>query len=335
MKHFLGIDQGGTKTIAIVCDIEGNIKGVGYESGLETVHFQDTAGIFINRIRSAAEEACKKAGINLGDVSAVCGGLNGADWDFEYHALTEKLQQALLIEDAIVVNDCIGAMRGGSDSKNCAVVCAGSALNAAVRRADGEEIIYGYYIDGAHCGGSALGAGALRKVMQSHLQLCGETVLTDLVLSYTGHSNPEELLIELTMDRYKLHFKDLAPILLQAYADGDIEACSIVDEFNIGVAKYITAAIKRLDMTNISTDLVLSGSVFKNNGALAAEALYKEIIKETPNVNMIHGKYEPVCGTTLILLDREYNNNIPIEVNNNFEKTAGNNNLIRSLNKSG
>jgi N-acetylglucosamine kinase-like BadF-type ATPase len=39
MKYFLGIDQGGTKTAALVCDANGNILGVGNEKGLVSLYF--------------------------------------------------------------------------------------------------------------------------------------------------------------------------------------------------------------------------------------------------------------------------------------------------------
>jgi len=331
MKYFLGIDQGGTKTIAIICDSSGQIHGVGHELGLETAYHQDTNDIYAKRILSAAEEACKSSGIKLAQISSVCGCLNGADWDFEYPILTEKLKLILSIDDATVVNDSIGAMRGGSSSENCAVVCAGSGLNVAVRRADGAEIIYGYYIDSAYQGGHALGTHTLRKVMDSHLQICGKTRLTELVLSYTGYRSPEDLMIDLTMEKYNLQYKDLAPLLMEAYADDDIEAVKIVNEFVNGISKYVTTAIKRLDMCDVPLDLVLSGSVFKDNGSIVAEAIYNKVADQTPKIRMIHAKLEPVCGAALILLDKEYKGKIPPEVNKDFNKSAERLSLIRSL----
>ena len=331
MKYFLGIDQGGTKTAALVCDINGKISGISYDNGLAAVYFEDTDELYIKRIVSAAENACKMTGIKLTDISAVCGGINGADWEHEYPILTERLSHGLNMVDVTVLNDCIPAMRGGSANKECAVVCAGSGLNIAVRRGDGKEIIYGYYINNAHQGGSALGTGALRKIMEAHIGICGPTMLTELILGYTGHTTAEELMIALTSGQYKLARKSLAPLLLKAYAKHDSEAVNIVNNFSRETAQYVIAGMRKLDMKEKPLDIVFSGSVFKDIGVLVADKIYDCIAAAEPNVHKIHARYEPVCGAALTLLDREYDGTIPDDVNSVFNESAMTHNLLRNL----
>jgi len=331
-KYFLGIDQGGTKTIAIICNDHGQILGTGHDSGLATVYFNDTEELFIKRIVNASESACNEAGISLNEIKAVCGGLNGADWDFEYPVLRKRLIKALNITDAIVLNDCIAAMRGGSVEKNCAVVCAGTGLNIAVCREDGEQIIYGYYIDDAHQGAGALGSAALRKVMEASLGLCEKTTLIDPILKQTGYETSEELMIDITMGRYDCDTKTFALLLLDAYVSGDFESKNIINDFAHNVANYIPAAVKRLGMRGKSFDIVFSGGVFKGNGIHLADKIF-EIISETePNLRKVHAKYEPACGAVLTLLDREYDHNIPDNVLKVFDETAVKHKLLRNIN---
>jgi len=335
MKYFLGVDQGGTKTIALVVDPGGNILGTGHEAGLISVYFDDKEGVFANRIRGAAEKACVAARISLSQVTAVCGCLNGADWDFEYPVLKAELQKALGVEDAVVLNDCVGGMRGGSASAACGVVCAGSGMNAAVRRADGKEIIYGYYVNGEHQGGGALGAAALRKVMEARLGICGETMLTGLILDFTGRRDAEELMIDLTVKGYELRHKDLAPALLKAYAAHDAEAADVVERFARGTSKYITAGMDRLGMSGEEMDLVLSGSVFKDIGTLVADRVFDYVSETEPRARKVHGRYEPVCGAALTLLDRFYRGPLPQNVVDAFDKTAESNGMLRNLDPTG
>ena len=331
VDYLMGVDQGATKTIALVCDTSGYILGVGYDSGLISAYYADTEKIYAKRIKAACEKACVAAGIIFSQVSAVCGCVNGADWDFEYPIWEKELRETLSIDDVIILNDCIGAMRGGSISANCAVVCAGSGLNAAVRREDGKEIIYGYYINNMHQGGSALGAAALQKVFDSDFGLCGPTMLTDLILNYTGHNSAEALLKDLSMNKYNLARKDIAPLLLRAYADGDVEANAIINEFSIGVSRYITVGAKRLDMENTVFDLVFSGSVFKNIGKLIAEEVFRSVQKEAPEARIVHAKLEPVCGAALTLLDKEYAGATPEKVYDVFKESARKSGLERDL----
>ena len=334
-KYFLGIDQGGTKTNAIVCDTHGRILGMGYDRGLAKVYFDDTEELYIKRIVNAANQACEIAGISLSDISAACAGLNGADWDFEYPILAQRLLRAVKVTDVIVLNDCMAALRGGSSQKECAVVCAGSGLNAAVRRADGKEFIYGYYVDSTYQGANALGTAALRKVMEASLSVCKETMLTELILNELGYGTAEQLMIDLSMGKYSLARKTLAPLLLRAFALGDEEAKDVVETFARGLAGYITAAMKRLDISGSALDIVFSGSVFKDVGTLVAQKIYDIISVSEPNVKMIHARYEPVCGAALTLLDREWSGELPEEVNAAFDENAIRYKLIRNLSLEG
>jgi len=334
-KYLLGIDQGGTKTNAIVCDTHGRILGMGHERGLAKTYFDDTEELYIKRIVYAANQACETAGISLSDISAVCAGLNGADWDFEYPILTQRLLRAVNVTDVIVLNDCMVALRGGSSQQECAVICAGSGLNAAVRRADGKEFIYGYYVDSAYAGADALGTAALRKVMEASLSLCNETILTELILSDLGYSSAEQLMIDLSMGKYNLARKTLAPLLLRAFALGDVEAKDVVETFARGLARYITVAMKRLNVSGSALEVVFSGSVFKDVGTLVAQKIYDIIAVSEPNVKMVHARYEPVCGAALTLLDREWGGELPEEVNAAFDESAAAYKLLRNLSLEG
>ena len=333
MKYLLGIDQGGTKTAALVCDINGNILGTGYENGLVDVYFNDKEEIYIKRIITASVKACTMAGTTLKDISSICCGLNGADWDFEYPILTKRLLTAFNSKDVLVLNDCIAAMRGngGNLIKECAVVCAGTGLNAAIRRCDGKEIIFGYFIDNAHQGASALGANALKKIMEAYLGICKDTSLTGLILDFTGHDSAKDLLMDITSGKYRLDFKLLAPLLLKAYAAGDYEAVNIVKRFTYEVAQYITAGMRRLDMSGSNLDIIFSGSVFKSVGTGVAERIFNCISKSEPCVRMIHARYEPVCGTVLTLLDKEWGEVLPDKVITAFDKSAEVHGLLRNL----
>ena len=330
MNYYLGIDQGGTKTAAIVCDSDGNILGAGADGGLAGVYYSDADELYLKRIAAATDAACGAAGIPPGSVAAACGGMNGADWDFEYPILREKLSRALRLADVTVLNDCVAAMRGGSANPECAVVCAGSGMNVAVRGADGREIVYGYYIDGSHQGAGALGKAAFRKAVEADMGLCGVTALTEAILSHTGYDSAEALMIDVTMGRYAPVYKEFAPTLLRAYAAGDGEARDVVEAFSRGAAVYVVAGMKRLGLSGKPLDAVFSGGVFKGAGMLAADRIFEIIAMSEPGARKIHARYEPVCGAALTLLDRHYGGRTPARVNEAFDASAAAFGLLRN-----
>ena len=330
MDYFLGIDQGGTKTAALVCDIKGNILGTGYDNGLAEIYFNDTEELYIKRIVNASKIACAVAGIKLNEIKAVCGGLNGADWDHEYPILRARLLKSLEIEDIIVLNDCIAAMRGGSAEKKCSVICAGSGLNAAVRRAEGDEIIYGYYIADPYQGAGALGKAALWKAVDAYLEISGPTILQEQILDHTGYANVEELMIDYTTGKYELELKSLCPMLLKAALEGDAEALCVTNDFARGTARYIIGGLKHMGMSGDSLPLVFSGGVFKGEaGITLADKIFNIIAKKEPNLIKLHAQYEPVCGAALTLLDREYKGVRNDDLNAAFDESAKIHGLLR------
>ncbi len=331
MKYYLGIDQGGTKTAAVVCDENGVIKGKAIHDGLLTVYINDTDEIYIKNIRSATIEALAQADLTLEDITAVCGCLNGADWDFEYPVLQLNLARAVSCNQAIVMNDCIGGMRGGSAAKACAVVSAGTGLNIAVRTAEGRELIYGYFIQESDQGGGALGRAALNKVMDAYMGICPETLLTLNVLAFTGYNNAQDLLIDMTMGRYELKTKELVRCLLNAYRREDEQATQIVQNFAKRIAKYITTAMIKFDILHSDLPLVFTGGVFKDDGTLIANQIAECVRKSATNIRPLHAKYEPVCGAVLTLLDKHYGGSLPKQVTEAFDQSATRMDLVRNV----
>lgn len=332
MKRFLGIDQGGTKTEAVLCDENGTILGNAITEGLVTVYTQDTHSVYIRNIRDAAKLALAQGGdLELEDVDAVCGCLNGADWSFEYVRLAVKLRQAVACRDVTLINDCIGGMRGGSDQRQCAVVAVGTGLNAAVRRDDGEKIIYGYYIVSQDQGASALGRAVVGKVWDAHGGLCGPTVLTELLLRYTGDPDVEAMTVRHTVGGEALVHKNLVQLLLEALRLGDDQALEVAVQFADRVALYIAAGIRKLGLEREELPVVFTGSVLKDNGVLLAELILGRMEALGLNVRAVNARYEPVCGAALTLLDRHWGGNIPSGVMAEFDRTALERGLVRDL----
>ena len=75
MKYILGIDGGGTKTTALVANIQGKILG----KGLSGASNYQTVGIdrALESIKGASEDAVKAAGFGIDKFAVACFGLAG------------------------------------------------------------------------------------------------------------------------------------------------------------------------------------------------------------------------------------------------------------------
>jgi len=329
MEYYLGIDQGGTKTYAAVCTDDGNI--IGAAKGKPSIFYiDDIENQATAHAKTAAEQALKHTGIDISQISAVCGALTGADWDFEFPIHSQRIKDGLGISDVLVINDCIAAMRGGSNAPNRGIICAGTGLNAAVRGYDGRELVFGYYIKSCDNGAASLGSAALEAVFAADIGLGAKTALTDVVLAHTGYDSAHKLFVDLTVRRFSLDAKEFTIGLLQTANAGDPVAIQIIDRFAISASNYIKVAVEKLKLQDQEIDVVFSGSVFKNYGNLIMARIVEELKQTKVAYNYVPARYEPVCGALLTLLDRKYCGSIPQEILDRFDEGCIEHNLLRS-----
>jgi N-acetylglucosamine kinase-like BadF-type ATPase len=309
MRYILGIDQGGTKTIAAVANEHGSILAVGCADG--ACHCVQGMNTAMQCVREATEQALDTAGCSLEDIEIVYAGMTGADWPYEYEQLGTALRELFRSSRVIVDNDCMIAMRSGSDRTNAAVICVGTGMNAAVRTAEGERYIYGYYINHEDSGGEALGRLALKAVFNAACGLAPSTGLTEKLLSYYGVVQTDELL-RLHSSRQLGDYKWLAPCVFETANEGDQEANHLVEQFGIRLARYVTVASRRMGIVNQEIDVVLTGSIFKTDCLSFHRAVERTLQSELDKAKMVHPRYEPVIGSVLFGLEELHNRLFPL-----------------------
>jgi N-acetylglucosamine kinase-like BadF-type ATPase len=301
MDYILGIDQGGTKTAAVVMNALGEILGTGF-GGAGNYAYTGMSQAMAS-VREAADCALDQAGLSLADVVSLSAGLSGADWPEEYDLLRGSLFEATGIGDIRVYNDSIIAMRGGTDKPYGAVICMGTGLNVAIRNPDGETFIYGYYIDGDHQGAGAIGHLALKAVIAADNGILGPTALTGMVLREYQARTVEELVRLYAGGQLSGRLKLLAPHVLEIAAGGDAVADHLVRQFGVGVAQYVTAGLRRYSMLDLDVDVVCSGSVLKTKHRTLRDVIRTTIQAECHQARLVDALYEPVVGAALLALD--------------------------------
>jgi N-acetylglucosamine kinase-like BadF-type ATPase len=333
MRYFLGIDQGGTSTKIAVCAGDGTL--IGAAAGEPSIFYlDDPENISTSRALRLAEKVIADAGLTWDCLSAACGGLTGIDWPHEVPIHESRLRSGLKIADITVTNDCIIALRAGSSAPDCCIVCAGTGLNIAAHSSHGTasdqtEYVYGYFIPDRLQGGLALGRTAIDAVTEADTGIIPPTALTGLVLSLSGCSSAREFLTGITTRKIIFAPQSLVPGLLRAVLSGDGVASKIVNNFTYGLSQYIENALTRFFPPGCNVELVYSGGVFKGDGRIITEALTKTLSQNFPSLRFTNARLEPACGALLMLLDREYNGNIPQYVSENFENGCAQHGLIR------
>jgi len=318
--YSLGIDQGGTKTIAVVADDEGRILGKGISEG--ACHFFDGMPKAMAAVEAAARLALAEAKITAQDLRAISAGLAGANWPEEIVALETELRALFPAEDIRVYNDCLIAMRGGTAKPRCAVLCAGTGLNVAVRFGDTAPFVYNNYIEDLDQGARGLGARALRAIFLSEIGALPPTKLTQIALSLFGLGEVDKLLLAYQHQQLSKPIHELSPLLFQAASQSDPMALNIIREFGLSISRYPIAAIQKHGVQNADLDIVLSGGLFKAKGTSLVENIASEIHRVAPNVKIVEAAFEPVVGAMLLVLDSKYHGEIPIAVMQNCRASA-------------
>ena len=335
MAYILGIDQGGTKTDIIIADHSGQILGTGNDRDWKPISGERRAVRMI-RIRYAAEKAAAEAGLEIKDIESVSACCTGADWAFEYEIGRKNLRNTLGIEQASMYNDCIGALRGGTEirGRDSAVICLGTGTNCAAINREGEEYIYAFYLKDIHQGASAIGKFVFDAVFDAESGFGEKTLLTKLLLDETGYSSVDELHMVYTTGRTETElplkpvYKEYSFLLFRAIEMGDSVAKEFLEWFCKGLARYVINAARRLKMKDREITVVLSGGVPKS-GAIMGEILKKYLTEGLNELIFINARFEPVVGALLLEYDRLYSGGIPEDVMKRLENCCMERNLVR------
>lgn len=328
MDYILGIDQGGTKTTAVIADYKGNIISCG--SGKGRV-FDSAEGVksSLDAIQEAYMSAIESTDISINQIVMIYAGLTGVDWPHEYSELRKALKNLFEIKNIKIVNDCIIAMRSGTEKPFGAAICAGTGLNVCIKSPDGKDFIYGYYIHDSYQGGSAIGDRAVKAVIDASIGLEPATTLTEVVMEAFKLSNVEELLFKNVNGQLGNKSKFLVPQVFDKANEGDYVAIKIIEEMATQWALYVVEGLRRFNMLNLDTEVVFAGSVLKAKSQILRDRLKRDILESASKVKIIDANYEPVVGAILMALDDLYCEGISEVIKQNLDRTCRKYNLIR------
>jgi N-acetylglucosamine kinase-like BadF-type ATPase len=300
MSWVLAVDGGNTKTLAAVADESGRTRGVG-KGGISDIYNAATPDAAIAAIETAVSEALGGAGIAAEELDAAVFSLAGADWPEDFTLLEAALGERLALAVApLVVNDAIGALRGGSPDWTGIAVVSGTYNAVGARHPDGRVFHLGFWPDAV--GGREFGRQGLHAVYRAELGIGPETVLTERALALYGAGDPIGLLYEFTRrGGLEEHEKDrLAPVVLDAADEGDAVARAIVDEKGRVLGGQARACAARLGLPLEGARVVLTGGVFGHPTDRLAEATMAEL----PGAVAVRHPAPPIAGALLLALDR-------------------------------
>ncbi|WP_053377512.1 BadF/BadG/BcrA/BcrD ATPase family protein [Paenibacillus sp. FJAT-27812] len=302
MTYYLGVDGGGSKTIAVVSDEAGRVIGVG-ESGCG--NHQIGVELARGNIQSAVIQALRQAEVNKEDIAYAVFGLAGADREADFQVLRPMIAK-LGFENHDIVCDTVIGLRAGTKQSDGVVVICGSGTNSFGVNRQGESVQCGGfgYAFGDFGGGSGLAVEVFRSVIRSWEGREQETLLTGLTLQMLGYDSVEPMYNDY-LDHGKTIPHLLAKLLFEAAEGGDVVAKGILQRQGEELGKAASAIIRKLSMQSDVFDLVMVGSVLtRGDSSYIAPFIEQQVQKEAAGCSLTVLAMEPVAGAILLAMDK-------------------------------
>lgn len=300
--YVVGVDGGGTKTVAALADLNGKI--------LKTRKTGPASARNIglkNAAKNVIEAIVKILPGKKIKISSVFIGLPGIQ---ERPELAPKIRKELLKDRRIyrvfkgkfkIASDQIVAFRTGTDKKDGVVLIAGTGCVAHGWR-KGKEVKasgWGWLADE----GSAFWTGQ-RGYQEILKELDGrgpQTLITKLVFRKWRPKRRKDLREKIYSGDFVRQIASMSGVIDLAAEKGDSKAFSIMKAASEELALSAATVIKQLRFRNEEFILVLIGRMFKSRNVL--NNLKKIIKKFAPKVEFIRPKKEPVIGAVKLAIE--------------------------------
>lgn len=243
MSYYLGIDGGGSKTKAVLCDGELNMISsfTGKSINFNSVGFEAARKNLIEIADAVLDKNIKPDAVCIG-----CAALSSrAD-----EVLTEKLCGGIFnCENIILDSDLFIALEAMNASGSCAVAVCGTGSMAAGRLPDKTVIHTGGfgYLLGDEGSGYAISADAIRAVLRADEKSAPETALAKAAEKYFGTAEPDSLIDFVYSEPVPVKkIAGFAPAVSECAENGDAVAHKIIKNNAEAFADTVCALLRRM-----------------------------------------------------------------------------------------
>ena len=296
----LAVDGGGTKTLAVVADLKGNVlaRGLGPGSNPYTVGFLQFAEAVTGAVQSALRPVLGPATDDIGGnarIAAACFGMAGVDSPEDEAAVSAWVKQQSVAPSFLVVNDVELILAGGTPDGWGVALTSGTGSNCLGRARDGRTARVGGWGTLLGDEGSCyrIGLEALRLATRAYDGRGEATALLEASLrQWSLRDIPALMRFVHAPTTDPADIAALAPVVLDLAAQGDAAARAVVDAAIEDLASHVRTAMRRLGLER--PPLALGGGLFSGT---MREALSDRLSAEVGPVAYVE---DPVLGAVTI-----------------------------------
>jgi N-acetylglucosamine kinase-like BadF-type ATPase len=303
MAYVIGIDGGGTKTVAAVADSTGRIVGVGPAgpSNYLAVGLEEAK----RNIAEAVKSALAAGGMGERRVDVLSAGLAGVGRESGRVAMLAAIESLDLSEKVLLDHDAAIALAGATGGEPGVIVIAGTGSIAFGMNSRGERARAGGLGHVLGDEGSAywIGLRALSEAVRFLDSRGPETALAAKLMARLGVSDLPSL-VQRVYEKHadKSGIAAFAELATEAAQAGDSIAQSILAEAGRELALAANVVIARLGLANQTFHLAYSGGVFKS-GEWVLRPFRECVLAAAPAVRLGAPRYTPVIGGVMLGLN--------------------------------
>lgn len=296
---YLGVDAGGTKTLAVVVR-QGKILGQGLTGSGS--HQGEGMPKALANITDAMNLALLEADVARVQITKAVLGLTGADFPEDFLHLREGLAPYFDAVPFEVVNDAEIALVGGSRCGHGIVAICGTGTNVWGLTEDGRSRHVGGlgYEFGDFGGGLDLIKEVLHSAFRSYEARGPKTALESRVLMALGLSDYEALSRVLYFERQPIRFMGLAPLCFAVANEGDTVAQGILKRMGEALAASVAGCATLLGLLKTPLEVVMAGSLWLG-AAPDLVKTFRQVLRQTlPYADPHAPDLAPVAGAALL-----------------------------------
>lgn len=263
-KYYLAVDGGGTKTTVWCSTEDQKIVGKGKSGAMSLAAVDEVTAV--KHLLEAVEQATNA--LDAQHIESIVIGLAGVDTAQEKEqasaTFSKALQQWFTFDLFLLVNDIEIALESASQAENAIALISGTGSNCFGRNEQGETAKVGGmdYLLSDQGSGFDIGQHVLRRAVKSYDGRSQKSIIEKLTCEYFGIDSIATLKDKVYHPPLnKTDIAKLSQICFDAYAQGDMAANEILNRVFEELSLMVRTILRRLDLENKPTDLVLVGGI--------------------------------------------------------------------------
>ncbi|HEY0949322.1 N-acetylglucosamine kinase [Nocardioides sp.] len=295
----LAIDAGNSKTDVVLVAPDGAVVGRARGGGFRPHLIGARAAV--DDLQPLVEEAT--GGVLVAHVSAC---LANADLAPEHERLREEIEQHGWARTTYVGNDTFALLRAGVEQPPGVAVVCGAGINSSGIGHDGRTAGFAAVgrISGDWGGGAFLVEEAMWWAARAVDGRGPRTALADLLPEHFARRDMADLIEAVHLgDISERRLHNATPVLFEAARLGDEVATSVVLRQAEEIVALAASVMRRLELLDERTDVVLGGGVLTAGHALLLDAITAGLAERAPLATPVVVTAPPVVGAALLGLD--------------------------------